>query len=715
MGRESGKVGGTNLRRRAEDALAGRPRRDPATEADASRLLHELQVHQVELEMQNDSLRQAQVALEEARDAYADLYDFAPVAYLTLAPDGLIAKVNLTGAALLGDVPGKLVGKQFALFVAPEHRDRWQRHWLRTIGDRAVGVAELTMRCGDGTIVRNVQIGCAYHETPPGNPDAGSAKMPFEVRVVLTDTTLRKAVEDELDRARIAADQASRAKSSFVSNISHEMRTPLHVIIGFAHLLRRDLTDPAQLMRMDQLCATSEHLLDIVTNILDLAKIESGRLVIDQTDFRLDGVVDKVVRMAEVPAAEKGLALTAVVDPRLADVMLNGDALRLTQVLINLLSNAIKFTDKGRVQLSIRSIAEEDANITVRFAVEDSGIGIRLADQTRIFRSFEQADASTTRERGGTGLGLAISQHLVALMGGSIHIDSQLGAGSTFSFDLVLPRAKGGPAGATAAAAATDLQGLRVLCAEDHPLSRELLFTMLDDLGCKVDLASDGVEAVACAAQRPYDLILMDMQMPRMDGLAASRAIRALPGHQTTPMIALTSNAFAEERQRCVDAGMNGHIGKPATPATIVDALTQWLPGYTAAARQIPVDCNELTAALEAIPGLKVDAGWIRSPKRLANHCARLDRFATTQRTALKQLIELMAAGDRDAAQGLAHDLKGIAGLLGADGIASLAGSIEAGLRNQADQAAIEALIGACDAELAALADAVRKLPRTSA
>ena len=401
---------------------------------------------------------------------------------------------------------------------------------------------------------------------------------PRQFVTIFTDVTARRAMADALARAKEAAEQANQAKSMFLANMTHEIRTPLHVIIGLAHLLRRDLAEPIHRQRLDQLCSTSDHLLSLINDVLDLSKIEAGSIVIEQHDFALEDVVANVRRMTEGPALEKGLELTTDIASQLRGLRLRGDALRLAQVLINLTGNAVKFTDRGSVRVAVACLADDDDSVTLRFTVEDTGIGIDAADLARVFGAFEQGGSPTIRERGGTGLGLAISQRLVGMMGGRIEIRSNPGTGSCFAFDLVVARAGQGMSDEQAVATVQDLRGMKVLFAEDHPLSQRILLEMLEGLGCEVDFASDGVEAVEHARARGYDLILLDMQMPRMDGVAAARAIRALPAHRDTPIVALTASAYAEDRQRCLEAGMNRLISKALTPSSLAAALRPYRP-----------------------------------------------------------------------------------------------------------------------------------------
>ena len=387
----------------------------------------------------------------------------------------------------------------------------------------------------------------------------------------------------DLSDAKEAAEAASRAKTHFLANMSHELRTPMNAIMGLAGIALRQAIDPRLRDQLGKIDRASQHLLGVINDILDLTKIEAGRLHPDCQPFALDALLDGLIGLVASRAADKGLELRLELEPALAGQRFLGDPLRLEQVLINLLGNAIKFTEQGCVTLTVRAGPEADR---LRFEVRDTGIGIAPAEARRLFTAFEQADGSMTRKYGGTGLGLAISRRLVSLMGGEIDFESRPGEGSVFFFSLSLPRAEPAPEEATpeeaAAAAEARLRqrapGRRLLLVEDEPINREVAGFLLGEFGFAVDFAADGEEAVALAAAGAYDLILMDMQMPRMNGLDATRAIRRLPAYAGVPIIALTANAFVEDRENCLAAGMNDHLGKPLLPEQLVAALLHWLP-----------------------------------------------------------------------------------------------------------------------------------------
>ena len=636
--------------------------------------------------------RLADKALRESEQRFR-LLASATFEGIAITEQGRFVDTNEQLLHMLGYSREELIGKPVADLIPAEERGRV----LDNIQHCRESHVEHHLICKDGR-----RLPVEAH-----GQDLDSDDRPLRI-TALRDMT-------ERNRAATAAEAGNLAKKQFLANMSHEIRTPLHVIIGLGHLLRRDLTNATQQDRLDQLCANSDHLLAIINDVLDLSKIEAQHLVLDHSDFSLDDLVGKVMRLVEGRAREKGLQLTADVAAQLRGKALQGDALRLSQVLINLCDNAVKFTAQGGVRLTIDCLQMTAESVSVRFIVQDSGMGIAAEDQARLFHPFMQVDNSPTREHSGTGLGLVISQRLVALMGGTIQVTSEPGTGSTFSFELLLPWATIRPEAVAAAEVPTsDFTGQQVLLAEDHALSQEILFEMLSDLGCEVDVASDGVEAVARAQARPYDLILMDMQMPKLDGLGATRAIRALPAHHDTPIIALTANAFVEDRQRCVAAGMNGHVGKPVTPATLAAVLVQWLPGLSLPDDIEPPCDTELSRALANIPALNIGPAWRRTPAQLADYRVQLASFIETHCQDMARLSEHLAAGNEEATEVIAHQLKGIAGLIGAKRIASLAGEIMVGLKTGADKTVIKKLVAECEAELASLVLAVRSLPTRS-
>jgi PAS domain S-box-containing protein len=387
-----------------------------------------------------------------------------------------------------------------------------------------------------------------------------------------------------LSIAKEAAETASRAKSTFLANMSHELRTPMNAIMGMSTLALRNATDPKTRDQLGKVIQASHHLLQIINDILDLSKIEAERLSLDEVDFVLAKALESLGNLALPTATAKGLKLDFNIDAGLARLPLRGDFLRLGQILLNLTSNAIKFTHRGAVTVDVTVADEHAADILLRFAIRDTGIGISAEDQTRLFQAFEQSDNSTTRKYGGTGLGLAISKRLVKLMGGSIGVDSEPGKGSTFWFTTRLQKVGEHFEAASQVSAQSAEErlkarhaGARILLAEDEPINQEVSRELLEAAGLLVDLADDGVEAVDLAKSGNYDLILLDLQMPRMNGIEAARIIRALPGRATVPILALTANAFAGDREKCIEAGMNDHIGKPVDPERLFETLLKWL------------------------------------------------------------------------------------------------------------------------------------------
>ena len=387
-----------------------------------------------------------------------------------------------------------------------------------------------------------------------------------------------------LSIAKEAAETANRAKSSFLANMSHELRTPMNAIMGMTDLALRRASDAKQIDQLHKVNNASHHLLSVINNILDISKIEAERLTLEQIDFRLGGVLENLSSLLSQKASGKGLRLLIDIAPELANRSLCGDPLRLGQILLNLTGNALKFTTQGSVSIRVQISEERPADLLLRFDVSDTGIGISPEDQKRLFTAFEQANGSTTRQYGGTGLGLAICKRLAQMMCGSIGMESDPGLGSNFWFTARLRKSTQPLAASvlpSTAAAETRIKqrynGARVLLAEDEPINQEVSRGLLEEVGLVVDLAEDGVVAVNMAKATNYALILMDMQMPLLDGVDACKAIRLCPGRENTPILAMTANAFEEDRQRCFEAGMNDHIAKPVDPDLLFETLFKWL------------------------------------------------------------------------------------------------------------------------------------------
>ncbi|MDM0020201.1 PAS domain-containing hybrid sensor histidine kinase/response regulator [Variovorax saccharolyticus] len=513
-----------------------------------------------------------------------------------------------------------------------------------------------------------------------------------------SDVTARRTMHAEIEQARAQAEASNRAKSEFLANMSHEVRTPLNAVMGLTRLLHQSPLNEEQRQHLELIDTAATSLLALLNDVLDLSKIEAGKLVFEQVRFDVGRWVREAVALHRPAAAKKGLK----VEVEIADGVpwkVAGDPGRLRQVISNLVSNAVKFTDFGRISVTARMAPNQSElrrdQLRLLFTVRDTGIGVPEDKQAHIFEAFTQADASITRRYGGTGLGLAICARLVSMMGGALHLLSRPGEGSTFRFTAVFEQAADEMSVLTEPAPleAVTLQGLHVLVAEDHAVNELLMRKLLTQMGCTFHVARNGEEALRCWTGERFDLVLMDVQMPVLSGLDAVARMRALeaaePGRGHTPVVALTAHAMAGDRERCLAAGMDSYVSKPVSPALLAQAIQE-----ARAARRAPDsgwepagpdDVDDLFGAvMESTP---VDMRQL--VRTLGGDLEMVREIAVAMRSDMevRRLAIEKALAERDASAGKeqVHALKGALASICAQPAAQLAKKLESAWREGGD------------------------------
>lgn len=566
-----------------------------------NRLLATSRNREALLGKQTEALRSEQAVSKKTAGELAQvnahlnaLIEYLPDLLWLKDPDGVYLACNPRFEAFFGTSKENILGRTDYDFVDKELADFFREHdrkamqrglpcvneeWITFANDGHSELLETTkvpVIDGQGKLIGVLGIGHDISERKRNEAELERHRQQLETLVGARTMELRQAKEQ--------AEAANQAKSTFLANMSHELRTPMNAIMGMTESALQRSNDPQQKERLSKVMHASRHLLAVISDILDLSKIEAERMTLEQTAFTLEGILRDMDALLGGKAHEKGLNLNIDLPAELGTQHLCGDPVRLRQIMINLVGNAIKFTPQGgRVDVRITLLDESETDLHYRIEVIDTGIGIAESSLPRLFNTFEQSDNTMTRKYGGTGLGLAICKRLIALMGGDIGVSSLEGSGTTFWFSLQQRKATtetdntGTISEDACAAIAREFSGWTILLAEDEPINQEVTCELLIDSGLKVDVADDGATAVTLAGRKPYALILMDMQMPVMNGIDATRAIRALPGYARVPVLAMTANAFAEDRQRCLESGMNDHIGKPVAPDMLFQSILRWL------------------------------------------------------------------------------------------------------------------------------------------
>jgi len=589
--------------------------------------------------------------------------------------DGLrrIRYLNAKGASSLGQPAAALIGRRDVEAMG------------RALADAAWELDRAVLHEGRRSSAQVAQ------SAPGGAPrQLWTVRVPMQVDeepavlCVATDVT-------ELHRLKARADAASKAKSDFLSNMSHEIRTPMNSIIGMTHLALQAAPDARQRDYLEKIYHSGQHLLGIINDILDFSKIEAGMLELSRVCFMLDALMRNVEAQLGTAAMAKGLGFDIEIAPVLMRPLC-GDSLRLEQVLLNFASNAVKFSERGRITLRARLARAFGPEVLVRFEVEDRGIGIDAADLPHLFTPFQQADQSATRRHGGTGLGLAISRQLAELMGGEVGVASVLGEGSTFWFTarLALDDAGGGRSGAVLGAglgaapapAQARLDGCAVLLVEDNPFNQQVARELLALSGAAVEVANNGQEALAAMANKDFDCVLMDVQMPVMDGLEATRRIRQDPALQHTLVVAMTANAGVDDRARCLAAGMNEFLAKPVVPELLAATIARCLGRTTAPVADVAVTRAPGSAA-GAGQGGQADVLDLASLANTAGgDTERMRKYAflflDTARENLAGIDSALAGGDLTHTASLAHQLKSAARAIGAASFGAICEDLEA-------------------------------------
>lgn len=520
--------------------------------------------------------------LNEREERFRLISETLPIGVFECDQSGECLYVNSRWQEIFGLNLMEILTKDWRQFLHPEEYESVAAEWSQAIERLRAFIRDCRIITAQG------EVRWVHLRSSPVFSDTG-----VRYTGTVEDITERKHFEEELKRAKEAAESVNAAKSAFLANMSHEIRTPMNAVIGMSGLLLDTALNPKQKEYTEIIQESAKALLQIINDILDFSKIEAGKLEIDHIAFDLRLLMENIMVLVTPKAREKDLRIECIIRPDL-HVGLKGDPGRLRQILLNLIHNAVKFTAKGGVTIAVEKLMEMEQKLILRFSIRDTGIGIPHDRKNRLFQSFSQLDPSTTRKYGGTGLGLAISKQLVEIMGGQIDVISEPGQGSTFWFALALEKMDQSARLQTDGAGQsrkenlnarleeeteTAAQKVKILLAEDNPINQKVATLILRKSGYEVAVVQDGAEALEALRVGPYDLVLMDVQMPNMDGLEATRKIRDPQNkvlNSQIPIIALTAHAMKGDEENCIAAGMNDYLAKPIDPKGLLVKIQYW-------------------------------------------------------------------------------------------------------------------------------------------
>lgn len=589
-------------------------------------------------------IKQAEESLRESEELYRGLFENASDVVITYDLEGRITSANKAIETMLGYKSDEVVGSSIFNFVIEDQveyaRDMIQNKIAHTVGGTIYELQLYDINKNIFTVEVSSQL--IYKGGEPINALA-----------IIRDITLRKRAEEELQRAKEAAEAASKAKSEFLANMSHEIRTPLNGIIGMTDLtLLTDLT-PEQKENLNIVKSCAESLMNVINDILDFSKIEAGKMVINKVEFDIRSLMEKTIKTHVIRANEKGLKLDYYMSPQIPD-FISGDPNRLQQVLNNLIGNAVKFTEVGEVTVKIEELQYSNCTVLLQFSVSDTGIGIEENEMVRLFKSFSQVDSSISRKYGGTGLGLAISKRLVEMMGGSIWVESKKGRGSIFCFTCGFGVEKSAvEAGEYASNISINraFKGVNVLLVEDDKIGQLVAGKMISENGGQVSIANNGQEALQMLASMKFDVILMDIQLSGMDGMQVTRRIRQ--GEKTTgdhiPIIALTAYALQGDRQKFIAAGMDDYVSKPIKMNELIETMNKYLTKQEAQAK--PGAVKKSAPDKEEEIRLEQNADKVAAEDMFSLFLSKVPKY-------MEQLAEAIEAGDMNRIERFAHIIK---------------------------------------------------------